>query len=559
MSPRPHAARLIIPALLVVLTVCAALLIVLLPNAPHAAYSQSAGTLHPTSTYPFHGTYTPPAQTPVFDIPPHIPLWPVDNDAIVNVLVLGSDSPDAMIRRTDVIILVSINTDAGTVAMWHIPRALFVYIPNHTLDLINTVYVRGEANNPGGGFPLLRETFRYNFGIELDYYARVNYEGFTTLVEQMGGLTISVDCAIRDWRLKAPDLDPANADNWEEYTLEMGRHRLPPDLALWYARSRKTTSDLDRGRRQMDLLRALWQQFKRDGLLSQIDVLWPWVEAYVDTNMAFEDTFALVPFALDLDPAGIARYGGTLGLHYATGYTPDNGREVLLPQREYLLPMIEDFLTPPTPNRLGRATVTIDVIDATWWDMGLHRVAADRLAWEGFAAQPIAAWGEIQRATTRITDYTGTTKGSPLPEIARILRVDEAQIVREPDPNRTVDVRVELGQAYNACVYGNAEAALGDTPAAEYLPEHIQAAGCWLRFRAEVNMRAGPGTNHDILDTATPNNLFAITGRDVAGTWWRVQTDDGLTGWVSAEINTAIAAGARCDSVLVVDPTNAVP
>lgn len=558
MRPRPQPTPLIMPTLLMTVMLCTTLLIALLPGTPRAVYSQEAGTLPPTATYPFHGTYTPPAQTPVFAIPPRVPLWPVDNDAIVNVLVLGSDSPDAMIRRTDVMILVSINTDAGTVAMWHIPRALFVYIPNHTLDLINTVYVRGEANNPGGGFALLRETFRYNFGIELDYYARVNYEGFTTLIEQLGGLTISVDCAIRDWRLKSPDLDPTDPDNWEEYTLEMGRYRMAPDLALWYVRSRKSTSDLDRGRRQMDLLRALWSQLRRDGLFSQIDVLWPWVETYVDTNMGFDDALALAPFALTLDPARIARYGGTLGLHYATGYTPDNGREVLLPQREYLLPMIEDLLTPATPNRIGRGTVTIEVIDATWWDMGLHRIAADRLAWEGFTAQPLDTPGEIQRELTRIIDYTGTTKGSPLPEIARILRVDEAQIIREPDPNRAVDVRVEIGQAYNACIYGNAEAALGDTPAVEYLPEHVQAAGCWLRFRAEVNVRAGPGLAHATIDTATPGDLFAVVGRDESGAWWRVQTGEG-TGWVSAEINSVVAAGDHCPGVLLVDPTNVIP
>lgn len=520
------------------------------PPAPVAG--QGEGPL-PTQTYVFHGTYTPPAQTPVYAVPPAVPLWPVDNDALVNVLVLGSDSFDAMIRRTDVMILVSINTQTRTVALWHIPRALFVYIPNHTLDLINTVYVRGEGNNPGGGFPLLRETFRYNFGIELDYYARVNFDGFMKLIEQLGGLTVSVDCAIKDWRLIDPALDPADPANWEEYTLQPGRHTLSPYMALWYARSRETTSDLDRGRRQMDLLRALWQQVAQSGLLARPEKLWPYVEAYVDTNMTFADALELVPVALALHPARIARYGGEVGRQYVTAYTPDNGREVLLPQPEYLLPMIENLLLPPTENRLGRAAATIDVADATWWDIGLHRVAADRLAWEGFAAMPLTTLAQTQRETSVIYDYTGQTKGSPLPDILRVLRMDPSQVINAPDPNRSVDFRVEIGTAYYACRYGNADDELGDAPAAEYLPPQIQAAGCWLRFRAEVNLRSGPGTDYAVIDKATPDEIAAVTGRSADGAWWQVSLD-GQTGWISAEINTAIAAGDQCAAKPIAEP-----
>lgn len=505
-----------------------------------------------TPTYIINGTYTPPAQTPVYDIPAPVPVLPVDNDALVNVLLLGSDSDDAFLRRTDVIILVSINKDTGSVAMWHIPRALFVYIPNHTLDLLNTAYTRGEAGNPGGGWEVVRETFRYNFGVELDYYARVNFNGFMEIIAQMGGVRVTVDCAIEDWRLKDgdPELDPGNPDNWEKYTLGIGRHRLSPYMALWYARSRKTTSDLDRGRRQIDLLRAMWVQMKDSGYLARVDELWPWVEAYVDTNMTLTDALPLIPIALELDPMQIARYGGQLGTHYITAYTPDNGREVLLPQREYLIPMVQDFLTPPTGNRLSRAAVTVDVVDASYWEIGLHHVAADRLAWDGYAAQSLADVGSIERDSTVIYDYTGQTKASPLPDLMRILRVEAGDVVRQPDPNRTVDFRVEIGKSYNGCVYGNAEDELPGEANAAYLPDGVREAACWVRFTAEVNVRAGPGLGYDVLDAATPNDVFPVTGQNHAGTWWRVDAD-GQTGWVSAEISTVSPSGECPDSPLI--------
>jgi len=504
----------------------------------------------PTATYPFDGTYTPPAATPVIDVPPPAPLVDVDNEAIENILVLGSDSPDNYYRRTDVMILVSINKDTGTVAMWHIPRALFVYIPNHTMDLINVAYAVGASTDyPGGGFGLLKDTFRYNFGIELDHYARVNFPGFLRIIEGIGRLDISVDCAIRDWRLKDPDLDPGVEDNWEMYTLPIGRYQLTPYMALWYVRSRKTTSDLDRGRRQMDVLRALWQQIQRKGLLSQITTLWPQVEGTVDTDMTLADALALAPLAASIDMSNVARYSGELDVQYMIIYTPDNGREVLLPLRQSLLPMIADLLTPATANRLGRAAVSVDVIDASWYGLGYEMVASDRLAWEGFAARPLDGLGEIQRQYSVIYDYTGQTKGSPLPDLQRVVRVDDAQVIRQPDPNRAVDFRVEIGQEYRSCVTSYAEDSITVTPAPLNVAG-MPSAACWLHFRAQVNIRSGPSTAYPVVDVTTPNDNFPIRGRSADGAWWQVD-DDGVIAWISAEISNVLTTG-DCGAVPVV-------
>jgi LCP family protein required for cell wall assembly len=291
-------------ALLVVITGAAALLIAHArpTSADEVAISQTTtplptATPPPTNTprspdaltptYVFDGTYLPPTLAPVFTLPPPAPMIDVDNDAIMNILLLGSDSPDTYYRRTDVLVLVSIHTDAKTVAMWRIPREMFVYIPGYSLDLINTAYARGAMNDyPGGSLGMMKDVFRYNFGIELDHYARVNYPGFLWLIEALGGLPLSVDCGIQDWRLKSPDLDPAVEDNWEIYTLPVGRYRLQPETALWYVRSRRTTSELDRGRRQMDVLRAMLVQIRAMGLLDQAEELWPVLVQVIDTDMS---------------------------------------------------------------------------------------------------------------------------------------------------------------------------------------------------------------------------------------------------------------------------------
>ncbi len=522
-----------------------------------AALAQGDGTpspLPPTPTYPFHGTYTPPAQPPPLPVPPPVAPLKVDDDAVETILLLGSDSPDNYYRRTDVMILVAIHKDAGTVALWHIPRDLWVYIPNHTMDRINTAYAWGASNGyPGGGFGLLQDLFRYNLGIELDHYARVNFTGFQEIIERLGGLVISVDCALTDWRLKDPALDPGLEESWEEYTLGIGHYRLDPYMALWYVRSRKTTTEIDRGRRQMDVLRAMWQQMRSMGLLAQIEQLWPLVTGWVDTDLSLTDVLALVPLATTLDPADIARYSGSAGVHYERVYTPDDGREVFVPVRDNLLPMLEDFLTPPTENRLSRARFSVEIADASWYAEGWTDVAANRLAWEGYAARALDGVAPVQRELTVLFDYTGLSKGSPLADLQRLLRVGPAQVIRQPDPNRTVDFRVEIGTDYYACVYGNAEDSLPtvDAGLAGIPPDVREAADCWLRFSAQVNVREGPGLDYSPLDVATPNDFFPVTGRTADGTWWQVSAD-GVPAWVSAEITTARAVG-ECDAVPVVE------
>jgi hypothetical protein len=314
-------------------------------------------------------------------------------------------------------------------------------------------------------------------------------------------------------------------------------------------RSRHTSDDLDRGRRQMDALRAIWQQANRTGLLTQISSFWPQISAVVDTDMTLDDMLALVPLASTLDPSRVARYNGTIGVHYVDVYTPGDGREVLIPDRAQLMPMLENFLTPPTGNRLGRARVTVDVADASWYGAGYALVAADRLAWEGFTPHPLDHVADVQRQLTVIYDYTGQTKGNPLPDLQRVLRVEDAQVVRVPDPNRAVDFRVEVGMDYRSCVIGFAEDELA--PAPPLTAEQSQISACWIRFRAEVNIRVGPSTAYDVLDLATPNDHFPVIGQNAEGTWWQV-SDEGQTGWVSGEITTIDMLG-ECDGMPVKD------
>jgi polyisoprenyl-teichoic acid--peptidoglycan teichoic acid transferase len=380
------------------------------------------------------------------------PMLALDNNGydIENFLLLGSDTSNPQnAGRTDVMVIVSVNQTAGTVSMLSIPRDLYVYIPGHRVYRINSAYGYGQQDGVGG-YELLAQTITYNLGIHIDHYARVDFVDFKNIVDALGGIDISVDCGIQDWRLKSPELDPTKADNWEMFTLPIGVHHLGGDLALWYARSRRTSSDFDRGRRHQALLRALWHRIRGLNLIQQLSDVWPQVLDTVQTDIQLNDMLNLVPLALALDPTRIASYTFRPNIETKAWLSPE-GSEVLVPQRAAIHTLEQQMIEPPTAHQLVQENSRIEIDNASGAP-SLSQVAADRLAWEGFIPTIAGETPPFQQRTV-IYDFTGQSKGGSLGRLQAALRVTSDNVIIQPDPNRTVDFQVVLGGSYYACTY----------------------------------------------------------------------------------------------------------
>jgi polyisoprenyl-teichoic acid--peptidoglycan teichoic acid transferase len=387
------------------------------------------------------------------EIPERMPLADEGDYDIVNYLLLGSDTTNPVnAGRTDVMMIVSVNLTAGTVALLSIPRDLWVYIPDHEMQRMNTAYGFGEhdEDETQSGAALLAETIEYNLGLHIDHTARVDFNGFHEIIDNLGGVEISVDCTIEDWRLKAPDLDPTVEDNWEIFMLPIGVHQMDGDLALWYVRSRRTTSDLDRGRRQQDVMRGVWQRIRDLGLLEQLRDVWPQVLEVVQTDVDVSEMLSLAPMATSIDTSRIASYTFMLNREIYAWQSPE-GAALLVPIREGIQELVRRMMLPPTESQIAREQAVIEIVNASGYP-GLDQVAADRLAIEGFVPR-ISDTTEPHRQDTWIYDYTGQSKGSSLATLQSILRVTDPGVVVEPDPNRTVDFRVVIGSSYYACIH----------------------------------------------------------------------------------------------------------
>lgn len=216
------------------------------------------------------------------------------SDGYYNVLLLGADSGlgrDSM--RFDSISVVSINADTGAVTITGIPRDLqnapFAEGPLQTLyptgfeghvsqscgwsaginQLTNAVEVcqpdRGASIYPDaadqGSSPAIEATKDAAsgiLGIEIPYYVFVDMKGFADIVDALGGVDITVLERLPEGG--GPSYEGQSAEDWATGWIEAGPQTMDGDTAQWYARSRYTTSDWDRMRRQRELQQAILAQ-----------------------------------------------------------------------------------------------------------------------------------------------------------------------------------------------------------------------------------------------------------------------------------------------------------
>jgi polyisoprenyl-teichoic acid--peptidoglycan teichoic acid transferase len=112
--------------------------------------------------------------------------------ARTNTLLLGIDftPPENAVGRSDTMILSTVNPLKPYVAALSIPRDLWVNIPGVGENRINTAHFFAEANQAGAGPLAAIETVRQNFGVDIDYYLRVRFDGFRDVINAMGGVDL---------------------------------------------------------------------------------------------------------------------------------------------------------------------------------------------------------------------------------------------------------------------------------------------------------------------------------------------------------------------------------
>jgi len=178
-----------------------------------------------------------------------------DQYGTINVLLLGTgNSEHDGADLTDTIILASIDQKNKLVPMLSIPRDFYVDVPELGGGMkINSLYEEGKKKFSSlKGIEYLQTEVEKMTGMKIHYFVKINFNGFKDIVDALGGVDVYVDEAIHD---TSYPLDGTIL--YQTFDLAAGQQTLDGNTALKYARSRKTTSDFDRSKRQQKLLFAI--------------------------------------------------------------------------------------------------------------------------------------------------------------------------------------------------------------------------------------------------------------------------------------------------------------
>jgi LCP family protein required for cell wall assembly len=390
--------------------------------------------------------FTQPVATDANDAP-----LLVQAPGTINIMLLGMDAQgnaDRRYARTDTIMIASINPDLPSVSILSFPRDLQIRIPSNPDDRINTVWRTGYLDKyPGGGPAFLAAVMRKDFGIKIDHYVRVDFAGFVGAVDQVGGVDVIVECELHD---TFPDqssvLNGTRIRGTQDLDVYPGKASLSGYQALMFARSRESTTDFDRARRQQKVVRALLDKARKTNLLANAIGLYGVYQTYVDTDIDLTSIPAFAGIAQRLNNLAIQSRVVTWPI--VKSFSRQDGASVLLPTPQ-LIPYIADALAPPAGNRL-QTWPRVEVFNASKRsDMEL--VAAERLAWEGFVVTDIGVSDLPVQSKTQLIDYSASPKGSPIPRLAQIFQLTKSDISRQPASGGSAQARIVLGNNYNSC------------------------------------------------------------------------------------------------------------
>ncbi len=269
---------------------------------------------------------------------------PVSLDDTLNILVVGSDErKPGQPWRSDVIMVVAVDFAHRQVGVISFPRDLYVDIPTVGKNRINTATFFGGVNNykNGGDIGLLKDTLAQNFGIRIDHYVKFNFETFKDIIDALGGIDIVVDCPITG---KFPVEEGSKQLKWQ--TLQPGKYHMDGEFALRYVRERKTTSDVDRNRRQQRVLIAMRKRAQEVNILPRIPALYQAMRDNIETDLGLTDIVGLSRLGLQIAPKDV--HGFNIGYKEAKSWRTPGGASVLLPNMEKINEGIQNLFTKPS-------------------------------------------------------------------------------------------------------------------------------------------------------------------------------------------------------------------
>ena len=176
---------------------------------------------------------------------------------MINIMLIGQDRrPGEERARSDSMILVTINQEKNTIQLTSFMRDLYVQIPGYMDNRLNVAYRYG-------GTSLMNDTFKVNFGLEIDGNVMVDFDEFTEIIEILGGVTLEISSAEAKYM-------NSRSDN----SFKAGVNYMNAEDALTFTRMRYAAGgDYGRTDRQRRVIMAIAESFRDADLITIFNVI----------------------------------------------------------------------------------------------------------------------------------------------------------------------------------------------------------------------------------------------------------------------------------------------
>lgn len=207
---------------------------------------------------------------------------------------------------SDTIMIASLDTNDKTVGIVSIPRDLWVETKELGGTRINKIIELSldEGYTFEEGIAVLKDAVEQILDIDIHYYASADFAGFTAFIDTIEGIEITVPETIYD-----PNYPKDGTYDFDPFYIKAGTQNIDGETALKYVRSRKTTSDFDRAKRQQSVLEAIEQKLKSEEILlskTKLKELYEVFQTYIKTDLEMYEFIYLGRQALQFDNALIA-------------------------------------------------------------------------------------------------------------------------------------------------------------------------------------------------------------------------------------------------------------
>ena len=202
------------------------------------------------------------------------------------VLLVGIDRRpgDTTLSNTDTLLVASVNTVNGKVALLSIPRDTQVTVPGCGKEKINA------AARVGKGIKTTTALIESLIGQSIDGYVITNFNGFKSIIDTLGGITLNVE----------KNMYYVTGDSSDGViNLKKGTQRLYGAQALQYARFRQDAlADISRTARQQAVIKAIGKEFLQVKTVPKLPWLVPQIAKSVETNLSIAQLWAMTNFLL---------------------------------------------------------------------------------------------------------------------------------------------------------------------------------------------------------------------------------------------------------------------